>query len=318
MLIRKSTVRPRKLRLRGEKAHGRAFVISFVVVFVTLTAAYVGVLYLSGQVKVHHIPSDVSQYSPAWGKYVPAGYFQAAFQNYSLAREVNPSAPPENTILQLVTPVVNLTTDQIGAIVSVTLSKPNQTIDVAFLSTPAYGHISSVLLNSQTYNSSVGPCPTFLVGDNVNNTLEVGWLGLVAQDHAIAFALGSGQAQDGLKAVLNAALGNSPSFLSEAKVSQIAYIANGTSSLAVGFENFPGVVRSGNLTATFVRLDGGTIVVSNVVGFNSSVTPSSQYKYTKQTYNTFTAFKVYDRYILAQANWSVSRLEESLRLVGGG
>lgn len=302
------------VRKSGQK---RAFALSFAVVFAILAGSYVGLLYLSGQVQVQHLPSNVPSYGVWWGKYIPADYFQAAFQNYTQARSVNASIPPDSVVLELVQPVINISTSQMSAILSVTLSQPNQTIDIAFLSSQAFSQLSGVL-QADTHTSSVGSAPMYLVADNVNHTLDVGWLGLVAGDHAAALALGGGQAQDGVAAILNSALGLSDSILSSKQVAQAAYIAGGNSNpLAVGFENFPGVVRTGNLTSTFVALQGGAISISNVIGFNSTTSASSQYKYTKQVYNTYSKFTVYDSYINIQAIWSVSRLEESMRLVGG-
>lgn len=306
------------MRLGGRgKGQKRAFAISFAVVFLVLASAYVGLLYLSGQTTVHHLPSSVQPYYVPWGKYVPADYYQVAFQNYTQSRTVDPSVPQDLVVLQLVDPVINISTGQLKSILSVTMSSPNQTVDVAFLATSAYTQLSDVLLNRGT-NSSVGSAPMFLVADDVNRTLDVGWLGLVPQDHAAALALGAGQAQAGLTSVLKSAQGLSPSILTSTQVAQAAFIADSNSNpLAVGFENFPGVVRTGNLTGTFVKLQGGAISVSNVVGFNSSYSAQSQYKYAKQVYNTYNQFTVYNSFINVQATWPTTQLEEALRLVGG-
>ncbi|MDG7006951.1 MAG: hypothetical protein JRN06_01755 [Nitrososphaerota archaeon] len=301
-------------RNKGQK---RAFALSFVVVFAILGGSYIGLVYLSGQIQVQHLPSKVPSYNVSWGKYIPADYLQASFENYTQARAVNASIPPNNVVLELVLPVINISTDQVNAILSVTMSHPNQTIDIAFLASQAYSQLSTVL-QTDAHTSSVGTAPMYLVADSINGTLDVGWLGLVAGDHAAALALGGGQAQDGVTAILNSVLGNTASIISSVQVAQAAYIAGSNSDpLAVGFENFPGVVRTGNLTGTFVALEGGGISVSNVIGFNSSFSASSQYKYAKQVYNTYSKFTVYDSFIDAQAIWSFSRLEESLRLVGG-
>lgn len=297
----------------------RASLVSFVVVFSLLVASYLGVLYLSGQVTVQHLPSSVPQYAPVWGKYVPADYLQAAFQNYSASRSVNVNIPPNGVDIELVDPQINVSTSQVGSILSVSLSTPNQTIDVAFLSPSAYSTLSGALFHSTTYNSTVGTAPIFLVGANSNHTFQVGWMGLVSADHSVAFALGSGQAQAGLTAILRSATGGAPSVVSDLQVAQAAYIAGSSrDALAVGLENFPGVVRTGNLTGTFVRLDGSSILVQNVVGFNSTVSATSQLSYTKTTYRSYTNFAVYDHFIDAQANWGLSQLEEAIRLVGGG
>ena len=302
------------VRKKGQK---RAFALSFAVVFAVLVLSYVSLIYLSSQVQVQHLPSSVQPYGVWWAKYVPAGYFQASFQNYTQARTVNASVPPDNIALELVQPVVNVSTSQVNAVLSVTLSQPNQTIDIAFLTPQAYSELSSAL-QTDANTANAGSAPMYLVAADVNRTLDVGWLGLVAGDRAAAVALGGGQAQDGVTAILDSAQGRSDSILSSSQIAQAAYIASSTPNpLAVGLENFPGVVRTSNLTGTFVQLRGGTISISNVVGFNSSVSASSQYKYAKQVYNTYSKFTVYDSYIDVQATWSASRLEESLRLVGG-
>ena len=305
------------LTVRG-KGQKRAFAISFAVVFIILASLYGGLIYLSGQTHVNHLPSTVQPYEIAWGKYVPENYYQVAFQNYTQSRTVNSSVPLNLVVLQLEDPVINISTSQVNAIISVTMSSPNQTVDIAFLTQSAYARLNSALLNGKPQNSSVGSYPMYLIAENVNRTLDVGWLGMMANDQAFALALGSGQAQAGLTAVLKTALGQSPSFLTSLQVSQAAYVA-GISSypLAAGFEHFPGVVRTGNLTGTFVALQGGGISVSNVVGFSSTVSAQSQVSYTKQVYNTYHEFTLYDSYIDVHATWSTSQLEQALRLVGG-
>lgn len=305
------------MRLTGkQKGQRKTFAISFAVVFGVLAFSYLGLIYLSGQVQVHHLP-NVGPLAIPWGKYVPADYFQAAFQNYTQSRGVNASIPPDNVIVQLVEPVMNISTRQIDALLSVTLSHPNQTIDIAFLAPSAYSQLSQAL-RSDAHNSSVGSYSIYLVAEDVNGALDVGWLGMVAGDHVAALALGGGQAQAGVTAVLKSVQGESPSILSSLQAAQAAFIASSTSNpLAVGFENFPGVVRTGNLTGTFVSLQGGGISVSNVVGFNSTHTALSQYSYAKQVYNTYHEFTVYDSYIDAHATWSTSQLKQALRLVGG-
>jgi hypothetical protein len=305
--------------LKERKKARRAFAISFAIVFAALSVGTLSLVYLSGQIQVNHLPSSVPKYDSAWAKYVPSNFLQVAFQNFTMTRSVDPTVPAEGTILNLVKPQANISTSEVTAVLSVTLKVPNQTIDAAFLSQSAYDTLSSALLNSGSSNITVGSASIYNIEEQYNSTSKVGgWLATWGPDHSVELALGGSQAQLGMTYILETLEGNLPSFLSLPSVNQAAYIVNDApDALAVGFQNFPGVVRTSNLTGIFIGYQGGSVQVSNVVGFNSTVTASSQYDYTKSVYKTYTKFTIYDSFIDVQAARSPTLLDEWVRLVGG-
>ena len=306
--------------MKRQRKKNTAFVASFVIVLGVLTIGTFSLYYLSVQVPVNHLPSKIPQYSPVWGKYVPGDFVQMGLENFSLTRPINSSVPPSNMILQLVKPRINVSSDQVTALLTVTLRVPNATVDVAFLTGPAFDSLNSLLSSQAKYSATLSGITAYFIGTVTsgggNTTVTFGWLAPVEQDRSIAFAVGYEDAEVAVKAILDTANGYTPSMLSLSDVDKAIYLVGGASNhLAVGFENFPGVARTSNMTAISVDLQGGSILVSNVVGFNSTQTAVSQYRYVKSVYLTYSRFTVYDSFVDVQAIRPLSQLEDSIRLV---
>ena len=292
--------------------------ISFVVVLLLLTGGTAALYYFSSQIPVNHLPTTIPEYSAPWGRYVPADFVQVAFQNFTLSRAINSSIPADNTILQLFNPDFTVQTHQLNAIESVTLSRPNQTVDIAFLAPSVYSLFNNTLFAKANYTASYSGIRLYFVGNRFNSTaVEFGWIAPVAEDHAVVYSIGYGPAQTAVEKVLATVVGDIPSVLSLEWVDREVYIVNGTSGhIALGFENFPGIVRTSNLTGIFVDPAGAHLAVSNIVGFNSTSFAVSQYGYVKSVYRTFTSFRVYDAFVKVSLVWPASNLEEAIRLVG--
>ena len=128
---------------RSRKKGNRAFVISFALVFGVLAVSSAALIYSSSQIPVNHLPSKIPAYSALWAKYVPADYLQMGFENYSMTRSVDPSVPPATTALRLINPDINVSSSQITSLLTVTLSAPNATVEVAFLNKEFYDSLSA-------------------------------------------------------------------------------------------------------------------------------------------------------------------------------
>ena len=293
---------------------------SFVIVLGVLTAGTFSLYYLSTQVPVNHLPSKIPQYTAVWGKYVPSDFVQMGLENFSLTRAINSSVPPSNMILQLVQPRANVSSDQVTALLTVTLRVPNATVDVANLTSSTFDSLNSLLSSQAKYSVTLSGIKAYFVGTlssgGANTTVTFGWLAPVARDHSIAFAVGYEDAQGAVKTILDTVNGYTASMLSLSGVDKAIYLVGGASNhVAVGYEDFPGVARTSNMTTTSVDLQGGSILVSNVVGFNNTQTAVSQYGYVKSVYLTYSRFTVYDSFVDAQASRPLSQLEDSIRLV---
>lgn len=276
----------------------------------------VSLVFLATQVTVHHLPDKVPSYTAVWGKYVPADYVQMGLENFTLVRSVDSGVIPQSYVIQLINPDVKISTDHVTSLLTVTMKIPNQTVDIAFLDRPTFLSLNNTLATKVQYTNETDGVKMYFVGSPFNNTVEFGWLAPVNQDNAVLFSLGYAQAETGVQAILNTVSGKAPSILSLSNVNKALYIMGGPEAhLAIGFINFQGVVMTSNLTGTSVDFHGGSVIVSNVVGFNDTVSAASQYNYVKSVYKTYTQFTVYDSYVNVQATRPSTDLTSAIRLV---
>jgi len=302
-----------KRRKRGQKA----FAVSFAVVLGALIIGSISVIYLSGQVTVNHIPSQIPSYVADWGKYVPSSFLQMGLENFTFSRSINASVPPAGYALQLIAPDENISSSEVRMLLTVTLAQPNETVDVAFLSPAAFASVNGSLEGRLAYSNMTAGGRMYFVGARMNATaIEFGWLAPVAKDFAVAFGIGYQTAQSGVEEILATVHGTVPSLLTLPNIDRVLYLAGGpTDHVAIGFLNFAGVVRSSNLTATVIDLAGASLSVSNIVGFNSTQTAVSQYGYVKSVYKEFHVFAVYDEFVKVYGTLPTSQLEEAIRMV---
>ena len=291
--------------------------MSFAVVLLALVGGSISILYLSGQVAVNHLPPNIPSYTSAWANYVPASFLQVGFENFTYTRTVNASVPPSGYVIQLISPQVNVTTSEVKTLLTVTLTAPNQTVDIAFLTHSAYDSINSSLGSREKYSNETAGGRIYFVGARANETtIEFGWLAPVARDSAIAFSVGYATAQSAVEEILTTVVGKAPSILSLPGVNRVLYLTGGPDNhAAMGLINFAGVVRTSNVTATAVDFKGGLVSVSTVVGFNSTQTAVSQYGYVKSVYKQYHNFTVYDEYVKILGNVPASQLEAMIRTV---
>jgi hypothetical protein len=308
---------PEEVSLKRRKRGKRTFAVSFAIVLGALVIGSLSVVYLGGQVVVNHFPSQIPSYVAEWGKYVPSSFLEMGLENFSYSRSINASVPPAGYALQLIAPDENISSSDVTMLLTITLTVPNQTVDIAFLTHTAFVSVNSSLAGREKYSNMTSDGRIYFVGARLNaTTIEFGWLAPVAKDSAVAFGAGYGSAQSGVEEILATLDGTVPSILTLPNIDRALYLAGGpTDHLAIGFLNFAGVVRTSNLTATVVDLAGTSLSVSNIVGFNSTQTAVSQYGYVKSVYKEFHEFTVYDEYVKISGTMPLSQLEAAIRMV---
>jgi len=262
------------------------------------------------------LPSKLPSYNAAWAKYVPSNILGVSVINYSLIRQLNSSAVPAVTLLQLVSPAASVTPDMVNALVSVTYQTPNATVDFIYLTKPSFGQFAVPV--AQAFSQNLGSKSMLVYAVNrVGNGSSAGWLALIPSDNIVAFANGGSSAKTAISLSLEASNGTISNILQTTDVKQGAYIVNGTENhLSFAIQNFPGLVRTGNMTIISVDAVANSIDVSYVVKFPDSATANSQVDYMRTSYLSASSFSQYDQYLEATEHRPFSQMQFAVRLVG--
>jgi hypothetical protein len=310
---------------RKKKKGGRHLIsISFMVTFLVLVGIYVA-FYISAigpHIDVEHLPQNIPPYSSFWGRYVPADAVQFGFQNYTKIRGLNPSYPFQNRLLQVVKPADVISTNDVNYFLTVVFAQPNITLDITFLNTNSYLNFQAPFVGQAGFGEQVGNATLYEVavspaGTNSTSSLAIGWLALIPQDNAVGFAAGTTDAKQAVELSLDSATNpTTQSILSRTDIAQTLYIVGGIANhLAIGAQNFPGVVRTGEMTVTSVDSSGPYLYVKNVVAFANATAALSHYSDVTHAYLGSHKFVVYDSYVMAQEQDSLDKLGADYRLV---
>lgn len=303
----------------NRRRKGRVFAVSFAVTLAALSGIAVFALYASPsgpQVSSKALPSQLPTYQADWAKYAPAGALQVSYYNYSLVRQLNSSVLPIGSALHLVRPNATLSEDGVETLVTIGFSQPNESVDIAFLSSSAFNSFSGLITNYFGGGHSSTPAEYYVETSQAAG-ITTGWLALVPADNVVEFAAGSSAAKQVISYSLQAANGTIDSVLQDASVRQMLYIAGGVSGhISLGIQNFPGVVRTGQMTLIAVDKVNGQIQISYVVMFHDAATAQSQVSYMETSYLLAHAFNEYGQYLQAMEYQPLSQLEGAMRLVG--
>jgi hypothetical protein len=296
------------------RRRGRAFVVSFVLTLAFLSGVVVFTLFYNPGISNIPLPARIPAYQAAWARYAPEGALQVSFYNYSLIRQLNSSTLPQGTALVLVRPNASFSEDSIRALVTVEYALPNESIDVAFLDRSAFQSFSALVSG----NSSAGTQPSLhFVQISQSGRITAGWLALVPTGGVVEFGTGFSAAQQAINSSLQASNGTINSILQSPDVTQMFYIAGGPDGhVSVGIQNFPGVVRTGQMTLIAVDAVGGQVHVSYVVKFQDDSTARSQLDYMKSSYLSAQTFTEHDQFLQAVETDPFSSLQGDMRLVG--
>jgi hypothetical protein len=117
--------------------------------------------------------------------------------------------------------------------------------------------------------------------------------------------------------ILNVYSGKAASILNRTDVDRMLYAVNGTEGhLALGIQNFPGSVQTGNATLISVDARQNYAVISYVVRFNDAGQASAQVGAVKSAYISAHQYFQYDELVKAVEVQPVSQLKVAVGLVG--
>lgn len=302
--------------MRGGKQSRKPMVISFSVTVLLLAGIALGLTLSRPTVTVLHLPQTLPTYEATWARYVPANSLLFGFENYTLIRQYNSSYPFYGTLLNLPDVRLTLPARTIEAILTIVLETPNATVDIAFVTPRAFTNFSNAFANYEYSAVQQGQNTMYYVRDLTKGSLQFGWIALAPSDRAIAFSLGSEVAKEAIQEVLGVQQGSVVSVIDRQDVRGMLYVANGTSGhLALGLQNFPGVIRSGIATFTVVNAVGPQLEVSRIVEFNSTGVAVAQWTSVRSAYLYATKFVVFDTLVQATEFHPLSKTAEYVRLV---
>jgi hypothetical protein len=262
------------------------------------------------------LPSTLPTYPTAWAKYVPSDVLEVSAINYSLIRQLNSSAVPQDVPLKLVNPNESITPDMVRATLAITFQTPNATVALVYLTRPSFQQFAAPVAEDNSRVLGTKPSLYYTLA-NVGNKSARGWLALIPSDDLVAFAIGSSPALSAINLSLEASNGTIPNILQSTAVRQILYIVNGTQNhLSFSIQNFPGLVQTGTMTGISVDSVGSSIRVSYVVAFRDSSTAKSQEDYMRSSYLSASVFSEYDQYLKALVYRPFSQMQFAVRLVG--
>jgi hypothetical protein len=310
---------------RKKKKGGRHLIsISFFVTFLILVGIYAA-FYLSAvgtHIDVEHLPQNIPPYSSFWARYVPADVEQLGLQNFTKIHDLNSSFPPQNTLLTLIKPPETISSGDVNYFLSMEFAQPNASLDITFMKPSAYLNFQAALEGSGNFgqqyrNATLYNLAVSSAGTNSSSAFILGWLALFPQDDAVGFAPGTSEAQQVVQLSEDSAANpTTQSILSRTDITQSLYTVGGiTDQVAFGVENFPGVVRSGEMTVTSVDSSGAYLYVKNVVTFANSSAAMAHYSDVTHAYLGSQKFVVYDSLVLAQEQDGISKLLADYRLV---
>jgi hypothetical protein len=219
-------------------------------------------------------------------------------------------------LFQIISPKLELKNSEIKSVISIVFASPNVTLDIAFVGQTTFDRFSRTLAEQGELPVNVGDSTLYEVRVNPGPNIQLGWLAVIPRDHAIAFSAGTGSARTAITESLSVLNGGSPSILTRKDVNQMLYTVGGAAGhLGIQVQNFPGVVRTGEMTLVSVDATGGSAQVSYVVKFADSQTASSQYGAMKSAFLSSHQFTIYGNYVKAVEYQPISAVEGAVRLV---
>jgi hypothetical protein len=293
----------------------KPFVVGFVVVLVALVALVGGLILFRGGVEQRSLPSNPPNYSAVWANYVPSDVKLFGFENYTLIHEYNSTYPRFDTFLYFPDAGAGVKVADMGAVLTMVLANPNETVDMAFMNPTGFSAFAS--------NFSIGG-PGVMDGDNslyyarryLNGTYTYGWLAIIPQDRAIAFAIGDAEAKSAIQVCLSVQQGHTESIISTLQMRQILYIAGGTGGhLSIGLQNFQGVVTGAPSTATVVDAVGSQVEMRRIVQFNSTGEALSGVADVKHNFLSASTVVDYQSFVLETEYHPISQLVTYVRFV---
>jgi hypothetical protein len=306
---------PRRKSKRGGVALG------FVLTVGILSLLTLALVESNPGIVVVQMPDKLPAYSGLLERWAPSDALQVSFNNLTAIRAINQSVVAKQQFFELDEPPVALNTTAIAWRLTVGLAIPNATITMAALDARSFGNLSAGLtsagLNSLVPTDRVGNMTLYAVAGRLSGQIQAYWVTVMAADRVLAYSLGSTDALQGLKHVVNVYLGKVPSILSRSDVDRMIYAVNGTEGhLALGIQNFAGSVRTGNATLISIDADRTSTYISYVVRFTDATEASAQVAQVKSTYLSAHQFFQFGELVKAVEVQPDSQLKVAVGLVG--
>ena len=306
---------PRRKSKRGGVAFG------FILTIGVLSLLTLALLESNPGVTVVQIPDKLPTYTGFLQRYAPSDSLQVSFDNFTAIRAINQSVLSKQQFFELDDPHVSMNTTAIGWRLTVALSTPNATVTVVTLDPRSFGETSAALTSAGSSNliptDRVGNVTMYAAAGKLSGEAQAYWLAVMPADRTMVYSLGSNEALQGLKHIINVYLGVVPSILTRSDVDRMLYTVNGTQGhLALGIQDFAGAVRSGNATLISVDSDRTSAYISYVVRFADATEASSQVGAVKATYISAHQFFQFGELVKAVEVQPSSQLKVAVGLVG--
>jgi hypothetical protein len=271
-----------------------------------------------GNVAIRHIPQSLPAYTGVLGEYAPADAVQVSFNNLTAIRAINASVVSTSEYLAFQDPALSISVSDVRSRLSIVLSKPNVTVNVAFLSQTAFATVSSGFNSSNVPRSRQGNYTFFSAAEVTSSAVPVGtWVTMKQTDRAFISCTGALDAFDALGRILLVRNGSSSSILDRQDVHRMFFTVNGTAGhLALGIQNYPGAVTSGTMTLISVDNLGRSLALDYTVGFSSSSVAQSQLGYAMKVYLGAFRFTSYDEFVQATEYQPTSALKSAIAQAG--
>lgn len=301
--------------MRRKKESRKPLVVGFAVTVILLFSLFFGLILIRPGIPTYTLPSNIPQYAAEWGPYIPANSLLFGWENYTAIREYNASYPTQYSVLLNILDInMKLRSTAIDSVITVSFAQPNESISFAFVNQVAFNNFTTALAPFGSSAVQAGGNTMYYVRNSLNGQIQFGWLGMIPASRGIAFAIGSGDAKQALMNCLTLKPANS--LISEMSVRRMLYVANGTSGhLALGVQQFAGVVHSANSTLTVIDHSGSQVEIRRVLEFDSTNTAVTQYDNVKGSYLNAHQFAVYSSFILATEYEANADLSGAVRLV---
>jgi len=301
--------------LRRKKESRKPVILGFSVTVAILFSLFFGIILLRPGIPIYTLPSSIPQYSALWGPYIPSNTQLFGWENYTAIRIYNSSYPTQySVLLDMVDFNLKLRPAAINSVITVSFAQPNESISFAFVNQAAFNNFTTAVAPDSGTAVQAGSNTMYYVRNSYQGQIQFGWLGIIPAARGIAFAIGNSDAKQALLNCLTLKPANS--LISEISVRRMLYVANGTAGhLALGVQQFAGVVPAANSTLTVVDHAGSQVEIRRVLEFNSTNTAVSQYDIVKRNYLGVHQFAVYSSFVLATEYEVISDLSGAVRLV---
>ena len=308
---------PRKKSKRGSVALG--FVVT-----VGVLSLFTLVLLESNRgpsVTVEQMPAKIPSYPGFLQQYVPSDALQVSFDNLTAIRAVNQSVITDQQFFELDQPKVSMNTTAINWRLTVGLTVPNATVTIVTLDPGTFSSLAASLAGAGSTNAvpteKAGNLTLYAAAGTQAGEVQAYWLTVIPGESTLLYSPGGNEALQAVESVLKVYHGGAPSIASQTGVDRMLYTVNGTEDhLALGIQNFPGSVQSGNATVIAVDASQTSALINYVVRFADANQASSQVGAVKSAYISADQFFQYGEMVKAVEAQPISQLKVAVGLVG--